>query len=471
MKKMEDLNIIVLAAGKGVRMNSNISKVLHKVCGRSLVEITLRAASKLNPSKVIVVVGNNKDDVISHVNEFKSTFLKDVNLEFSFQKEQNGTGDAVKVGLKKIEKGAKKILILPSDSPLIDESVLNSLIEGEDKKVKFLISTPKNPFGLGRVIRDKSLNILKIVEHKDCSEEEKKINEVNTSIYLVDREFLEDSIKKLNTKNAQGEYYLTDIVFDASREDIHSVKGIKIRDSLLVQGANSRLELIELEKEKRLRLVKKAINGGVRVEDINTLYLEEGVSIGKDSFIGANTHLKGETQIGENVVIEGNSFIENSILEDNVLIRFNSVLENSYVSSNSSIGPFSRLRPEAKLDKNVKVGNFCEIKKSHVREGAKINHLSYIGDSEVGKRVNVGAGTITCNYDGVNKHKTVLEDDTFIGSNSCFISPVTIKKGAYIGAGSVITKDVSENSLGISRVKQGEVFNWALKKASKDNKK
>ena len=467
--KLFTLNTIILAAGKGVRMRSDIPKVLHKVCGVTLLERTIRAVNNTNPNKIIVVIGAGKDLVEKEIARIKKlSWALNTNITVVWQKEQNGTGHAVQVALHEVESSATKVLILPSDSPLVTDTVFNELLAhcANDVVISLATSNPPNPYGFGRIVRNSKGDITSIVEEKDCSEIERKITETNTSIYVVNRAFLEESVNNLSNNNAQGEFYLTDIVGIAIDKN-KKVTGINIKDYFITQGANSRFELSTLELIHRQRLVKHWMDEGVTFQDPATVYIEENIFIGKDSFIGANTHISNGSHIGERVHIEGNSMIINSHIKSDVIIKFSSIIEDSNVESECSIGPFARLRPGTVLDKYVKIGNFVETKKALVHSGAKINHLSYIGDAEVGQKVNIGAGTITCNYDGVNKHKTIIASNSFIGSNSCFVAPVSVGEGAYIGAGSVITKEVPPRSLGIARARQTVIDGWADKATSK----
>jgi bifunctional UDP-N-acetylglucosamine pyrophosphorylase/glucosamine-1-phosphate N-acetyltransferase len=359
-------------------------------------------------------------------------------------------------------------MIVPADSPLITSHELSLLLEArtEGATVSLLTAEPPSPEGLGRIVRDDRGEVERIVEQKDCEDEELEISEVNTSMYAVERAFLEAALLELNNSNAQGEYYLTDIIEKAADENL-GVEALCVEDYSAVQGANSRVELTMLENIRRGQMAHELMESGVTLEDPFTVYLEEGVVVGRDSWIGPNTHLKGKTVLGERVVVEGNTWIINSEVGSDVEIRFSSVLESCRVSENCQVGPFARLRPDAQLHPKVRVGNFVEIKKAEICSGAKVNHLTYIGDAFVGEDVNIGAGTITCNYDGVNKHRTVLEKGSFVGSNSCFVAPVSVGEGAYIGAGSVITKDVPGRSLGLGRARQTVIDGWVDKKNKK----
>ena len=326
-----------------------------------------------------------------------------------------------------------------------------------------LTSCPPNPLGLGRVVRDASNRVLAVVEERDCTSEQRKINEVNTSVYFAKKEFLLKALSSLRTENAQKEYYLTDII-SYGVSNGYKVEAVKLSDYRVVLGVNSRLELSRLEKVRREEIVKKFMDNGVTFEDPQVVYIDENVKIGQDCFIGAGTRLKGNTDIAENVIIEGNAVIVDSKISSGSVIKYFSVIEEAEVGRESIVGPFARLRPQAKLERKVHVGNFVEIKKSTLETGVKANHLTYIGDAEVGENTNIGAGTITCNYDGVNKHKTKIGKSAFVGSNTAFVAPVSVGDGALIGAGSVITRDVPADALGLERSELKIVEGWAKKK-------
>lgn len=469
MTKINSINAVVLAAGKGVRMHSDIPKVLHRVCGLTLLEHTLRAVCKITPSKIIVIIGAGKDLVEKELARIKTLqWASSVNIHAVEQKEQKGTGHAVQVAMSSLEPLATQVLIVPADSPLVTDAVFSKLAMTcqDDAAISLATSYPPNAHGFGRIVRDESNNVVQIIEEKDCSPKEREIKETNTSIYVVNNSFLAHSIVQLSNNNAQGEFYLTDIVEIAIKEN-KKVVGVNIEDYHVVQGANSRAELSALEHIHRQQLVKSWMDSGVTFQDPMNTYLEEDIFIGKDSFIGAGTHILSGSHIGERVHIEGNTMITNSRISADVTIKFSSIIEDSQIETGCNIGPFARLRPGTKLNKNVRIGNFVETKKALVHEGAKINHLSYIGDAEIGRKVNIGAGTITCNYDGVSKHKTNIAQNSFIGSNTCLVAPVSVGEGAYVGAGSVITKEIPSRALGIARARQTIIEGWADKPKGK----
>ena len=465
MSHRADLAVVILAAGKGTRMRSELPKVLHRVCGQSLVERALRSASGVGAKRLVVVVGYGKEEVqteldrLAQLPEFSST-----EIVTAIQSEQNGTGHAAQIGLA--EAGdASSILIVPGDTPLLDVGVLEDFLAeaSEAAAVTILSCLHEEPAGFGRIIRDQSGAVTAIVERKDCTPEQVAINEINTSFYLASTPFLTEALSQLEPNNAQGELYLTDIIAYGVSKGMQ-VDAVLTKDVARVSGANTRAELSALETVKRAEINKQLMDSGVTLEDPATTYVDEGVAVGPDTFLGAGTRLKGATVIGSNVLIEGNSHIVNSTVGDGTLLRFGSYLTEATVGSNCQIGPFVQLRPQAILHEGVKIGNFVEVKKSELHAGVKANHLSYIGDAEVGSGSNIGAGTIFCNYDGEKKSVSVLGEGVFVGSNSTLVSPVTIGKDAYIGAGSVINKDIPEGALGVGRSRQANKEGWTARR-------
>ena len=471
--KKKTINAVVLAAGKGKRMRSSLPKVLHEVCGRSLLEISLRAVAGIEPEKVILVLGHGIEQVSQSLAEIrKKPFLSGIEIEVVEQKEQKGTGHAVGLALEGVSEDVDKILILPGDVPLLSADVLAELIDKSTAPVEalaFLTCDVPVAAGFGRVLRDEQGKPKGIVEHKDCSEKELEISEINSSIYLADRDFLARALKTLSPANSQGEYYLTDIVGFAVSENA-SLRAEKLEDYLSLTGANSRSELAALERIRREQLVEEFLAAGVSFEDPANVYLDQGVSIGRDSFIGAGVRLKGETSLAESVVIEGPSQVRNSSIGKSSQIKMSCYLDGAKVGDSCQIGPFAHLRPDSVLEENVKVGNFVETKKSSLAKGAKANHLSYIGDAEVGESANIGAGTITCNYDGYSKSKTFVGEKAFIGSNTSLVAPVVVGPGSVIGAGSVITKAVPPDALSLERAEQRTIENWAARKRKNRSK-
>ncbi len=468
----EDLQILILAAGKGVRMRSELPKVLHRICGRSLLEVVLRASAGLSPKKITVVLGYERELVLEEIKRLQSkSFLTGITVTTVIQKEQLGTGHAAQVALQEDKNTLPLVLIVPGDSPLLTTEVLKPLVLKHQQtgcKLSFLTSEPQTPFGMGRILRDGKGKVSAIVEEKDCTEAERLIREVNASLYFAETSFLKNALGALNTNNAQHELYLTDIVSYAVKNGV-SVEAMKTENPLLVSGANSRAELSFLEKYKREQINASWMERGVSFENAECAYIDEDVTIGVDTFIGSGTRLRGETTIGSQVQIDGESLIVNTTIGEKSHIKLSCTVDSSEIGPECDIGPFANLRPGTKLVRKVKIGNFVEVKKSVLNSGSKANHLSYIGDSILGEEVNVGAGTITCNYDGVNKYQTTIEKGAFIGSNTSLVAPVTIGEGAVTGAGSVITKDVPAYALAIERSDQKSIEGWAKKR--KDKKK
>lgn len=446
---------IILAAGKGSRMLSELPKVLHKVCGQSLILRTIYALKKAEISKQVVVVGHGKELVQE---EIDSSGVSDIIT--AIQKEQLGTGHAAKSGLSAATE--ETLIILPGDVPLLCPDVISGAIiefEKTSADILFVSFVASKPYAFGRILRDSSDKVLGICEEKDCTKEQKKIKEVNAGVYVCKKAFLEKALDSLKSNNAQSEYYLTDIVGFAAEND-YKLTAFVSTNELSLAGANSRAELSVLEKIRRKEINEEFMLSGVSFEDPEAAFIDEGVQIGPDSFIGAGTRLKGKTELAEFVYIEGNSIVQDSKVGAKTKIKLSSTILDSEVGSNCSIGPCAQLRPGTKLGSDVKIGNFVETKKSILEDGVKAGHLSYLGDAEIKKNVNIGAGTITCNYDGTNKHKTIIKEDAFIGSNSCLVAPVEIGDNAYVGAGSTITKDVPDKSLAIARNRQEIKKNW-----------
>jgi len=455
--------VIVLAAGKGVRMHSALPKVLHRVCGRTLVHRALIAALGVKPSKLLVVVGYGEDQLLAELARISENGkFHGVPLETARQGEQLGTGHAVQMALPKLSPDTASVVVMPGDCPLITPQAMSELSSGEEE-VRFLTARFPDPTGFGRVVRGAKDEVLGIVEEKDCKDDQRRINEINSAIYVFKRKLLEAGIAQLKPANAQGEYYLTDLI-DFSVKRGEKVKAICLQAPEVVLGANNRMELSELERKRRVELNNSFMEKGVTLEDPSSTYIDEEVEIAPDTFIGAGTRLKGKTSIASNVTIEGNSQITDSQIGRNCCIKFSSVIDSSILEESCEIGPFAHLRPGTHLHRKVKIGNFVETKKATLLEGAKANHLSYLGDAAIGERTNIGAGTITCNYDGVNKHQTEIGSDSFVGSNTCLVAPVKVGAKAYIGAGSTITKDVPGGALAVARGRQNNIDGWVQKR-------
>lgn len=445
-----NLKTIILAAGKGTRMMSEKAKVLHKIAGKSMLQRVVESAEELD-SKVLVVYGHDGEQVKQAHFEF--------NISWVEQTEQLGTGHAVKQALDLIENN-DVVLILYGDVPLIKTATLKQMVAGvDDQSMSLLTVRLQNPDGYGRIVRVNN-KVTKIVEQKDASEIELLIDEVNTGIMAVKGAQLAEWLGRLSNINAQGEYYLTDIIEMAVNEGV-LIKTIHPDNEFEVQGVNSKIQLNELEREYQQLKALELMGLGVTLADKARIDIRGDIVLtGSDIYIDVNNVFEGHVSLGKNVHIGPNCVIHNAVISDGVVIKANSVLENCIVGENSTIGPFARLRPGAELANDVYIGNFVEIKKTTIGAGSKINHLSYIGDAEIGKGVNVGAGTITCNYDGVNKHKTEIKDGAFIGSGTQLVAPITVGAEATLGAGTTLSKDAPADTLTVTRAKQITLKSW-----------
>lgn len=458
---------VILAAGRGVRMYSELPKVLHRLCGRSLVERALRSVLGLKPVRVVVVIGFGAEHVRHEIEQligqglFGSTEV--ICIE---QLEQLGTGHAMQIALPALRSDAEEIVILPGDVPLLDDAIVKEFLEDfrlQHPALSVLSCTPPDAASFGRILRGKDGGIEGIVERKDCTPEQLAVREINSGVYAARYAFLRESLPSLRNDNAQREYYLTDIVSYGVSHGAKVVAHCSTAWERLL-GANSRRELSELERMRRAELAGMWMDRGVTFEDPAAAYLEESVELGRDVFVGAGVRLRGATVIAQGVRLDGESWITNSTIGAGSHIKPGCVIEDSRLGADCSVGPFAHLRPGSELCDRVRIGNFVETKKTTLGSGAKANHLTYLGDASIGADVNVGAGTITCNYDGVNKHRTVIGEGAFVGSNSCLVAPVTIGKDAYIGAGSTITNEVPEGALGIGRARQRNIAEWTTRK-------
>ena len=449
-----NIHTIVLAAGEGSRMNSNKAKSLQRIGGTSMLEKICLTAGSISP-KITLVVGFDKDSVIKE--------SKNYNLEISTadQPKPIGTGDAVKCGITEVEDGSK-VLVLYGDVPLIKKETLEELISSSDGGLSILTTTLEDPHGYGRVKKDDLGNALAIVEEKDASTDEKNIKEIFTGVLCGQKELIDEGLAKLDNNNAAGEFYLTDLV------SIISNKGFKIKTYNApndeVKGANSKAELAQLEGIYRKMKAEELINNGVTVADPARLDIRGEVIAGKDCLVDVNVILEGKVTLGDNVHIGPNTILKNVTIGNNSKIEAFSHLDRATVGDGCVIGPYARLREGSNIENSAKVGNFVETKNTTLGNGSKANHFTYLGDTEVGTSTNIGAGTITCNYDGTNKHKTVIGDESFIGSNTSLVAPVTVGSNATVAAGSVITKDVPDEALGVGRSKQTNKENWSRKK-------
>ena len=443
------LAIAILAAGKGTRMVSNLPKVLHRVSGETLLNRIINTSKKLNPDKIFVVIGHKSDLV-------KESLLKDNNVEIVLQEPQLGTGHAVQVLSKELNDFKGNLLILNGDVPLIRAKSLKELLKlhsSRDADVSIITTEKENPFGYGRVFKKDNF-IEKIIEEKDCSLHEKQNKLINAGIYCFNWEKLSKIINKLKTDNKQKEFYITDTI-----SLLDKAISYEILDEEEIQGVNNRVNLAKCEKILQRRIKTKHMLNGVTFINPESSSVSEESEIGIDVIIEANSHIRGVSKISDNCVIGPNTFLENTSIKKNSNI-VNTTIFNSKIMENVNIGPYSHIRPGTNIASNSKVGNFVEIKNSHISQSVKINHLSYVGDSNIGKFTNVGAGTITANYDGIKKNITNIGEYCSIGSNSVLIAPITLGDSVTIGAGSVINKTVKSNSLAISRVKQLNIDNW-----------
>ena len=447
---------IILAAGMGTRMKSEMPKVIHKVCGKPLCKWVIDASKKAGADRVCAIVG--------HKAEMVKETLGDV-CEYAIQAEQKGTGHAVMQAADFINDAKGEVVILNGDTPLVTAQAIEEAVAYHNScgnQATVITAVLQDATGYGRIVRDSDGNVMKIVEQKDANEEEKKINEINSGMYVFDAESLSYALTKLTPNNAQGEYYLTDtleILLDAGKK----VGGFAISDNDEIRGINDRVQLSEAEKIMKKRINETHMRNGVTMRDPESVYIEDDVEIGNDTEICPNVTLKSGTRIGSGCVIGSGSVLDRAVIHDKADI-LSSVILQSEVGEETHVGPFAYIRPGCKVGKDVKVGDFVEIKNSNIDDGTKISHLTYIGDSDVGKRVNFGCGTVTCNYDGSKKYRTVIGDDCFVGCNTNFVSPINVGDGSYIAAGSTITEDIPENSLSIARARQVNKENWKDKR-------
>ena len=449
-----NIHTVILAAGEGSRMLSTKAKSLQPLGGHSMLKRIYLTASKVS-NETSFVVGYEKDSIIKEIKTFNGT------IHIKEQVKPIGTANAVKVALDTISQDSK-VIVLYGDVPLVEEDTLKTLISNTDNSLTVLSTILENPFGYGRIKKDAEGHAISIVEEKDASDEERKIKEIFTGILCCNKELLEEAISDVDNDNAAEEYYLTDIV------SIISSKGYKIKTCVVpndeVKGANTKTELSELEDIYRRMKAEELLEMGVTLTDKTRLDVRGTVSAGKDCHIDVNVILDGNIVLGNNVFIGPNTILKDVEIGDHSTIEAFSHLVSSKVGKGCSIGPYARLREGSHIDDEAKIGNFVETKKTKLGKGSKANHFAYLGDTEVGSESNIGAGTITCNYDGKNKNETKIGDNSFVGTNSSLVAPVTIGSNSYVAAGSVITKDVPDNALGVSRAKQDNKENWSKKK-------
>jgi bifunctional UDP-N-acetylglucosamine pyrophosphorylase/glucosamine-1-phosphate N-acetyltransferase len=444
------LDIVILAAGQGTRMRSALPKVLHPVAGQSMLGHVIATARQLSPKRIHVVIGHGAEKVRER--------LAADDLNFVVQAEQLGTGHAVAQAVPELT--AERVLILYGDVPLIEAATLERLLgKVDERQIALLTVRLDDPAGYGRILRDGQGVVQAIVEHKDASAEQKRITEGNTGILAVPGDRLGDWLGRLSNSNAQGEYYLTDVIAMAVADGL-TVATEQPLDAMEVQGANDRIQLAELERHYQQRAARRLMAQGVTLRDPARFDLRGEVTVGRDVLIDVNVILEGEVVIEDGVEIGPNCVIANSKLRRGAVVKANSHLDGAELGEGADCGPFARLRPGAVLGAKAHVGNFVEVKNSRLGDGAKAGHLAYLGDADIGTQTNIGAGTITCNYDGANKYRTVIGKDVFVGSNSSLVAPVALGDGATTGAGSVITADVPANTLALGRARQALIEGW-----------
>lgn len=447
---MSSVDVVILAAGQGTRMRSALPKVLHPVAHKPMLGHVIDTARALNPASIQVVVGHGAEQVEQQ--------LAAEDLGFVLQTQQLGTGHAVAQALPSLQ--AERVVVLYGDVPLIQQNTLQALLASCDSASLALLTVLlDDPTGYGRIVRNSAGAVRAIVEQKDASPEQLLIQEGNTGILVAPREKLAQWLAALSNDNAQGEYYLTDIIAMAVADGT-AVVTETARDSMEVQGANDRLQLAQLERYYQQLQAENLMRQGVTLRDPARVDVRGTVEVGRDVLIDVNVILEGHVVLEDGVSIGANSIVKDSLLRKSAVVKSHCHLENAELGEGADCGPFARLRPGAVLGKQAHVGNFVELKNARMGEGAKAGHLSYLGDSDIGARSNIGAGTITCNYDGANKHATVLGEDVFIGSNSSLVAPVTLGDGAVTGAGSTITADVPAGSLAVGRARQRTIEGW-----------
>jgi bifunctional UDP-N-acetylglucosamine pyrophosphorylase/glucosamine-1-phosphate N-acetyltransferase len=463
---MSHIHIVILAAGKGTRMKSALPKVLHRAGELPIIEQVLRTAEAIEPQSIAVILGHQADIV-------RDSLAKRPGLTFAVQEPQLGTGHALLQAEPLLASASGTVVLLSGDVPLLRASTLRDLVAhhaASGAAATVLTAVVDDPQGYGRIIRDFGQGIVGIIEHKDATEDQRRIREINSGIYAFDLAPLFGALKEIGSTNAQGEYYLPDLV-TIYRERGLRVETVTAGDPEEILGVNSRKELAELTAILRGRRNQELMEAGVTLVDPDTAFIGPDVTIGADTIIHPNVHLEGRTTIGTNCTIHASVRIVDSRIDEGVQINNFCVVIESHVARGAKVGPFAHIRPQSDIGEEAHVGNFVELKKTTLGRGSKANHLAYLGDATIGEKVNVGAGTITCNYDGVHKHPTIIEDGAFIGSDSQLIAPVRVGRGAYVAAGSSITEDVPADALAIARGKQTNREGWAEKKRARQGTK
>ncbi len=455
---MPELHVVILAAGKGTRMKSARPKVLHKVAGRPMIDHVMAAALSLSPCTTTFVVGHMKELLRQELERYPG-------LSFVTQEPQLGTGHALLQTAELLEKKTGLVLLLSGDVPLLKSHTLAALVRKHNDSgvaATVLTAVVDQPYGYGRVVRLKG-RISRIVEERDASPAQRKIHEINSGVYVFSLGPLFESLRGLATANAQGEYYLPDLISTYRRRRL-GVETVLVEDANEIRGINSRSELAETSRIVRQKKNEELMAAGVTIEDPATTYIDEDVVVGADTVIHPGVHLEGRTQIGQACEIHAGVRIVNSVLADRVTVQNFCVINGARLASGVTVGPFVHIRPDTELLDSVHIGNFVELKKAVLGKGTKAGHHSYLGDAVIGENVNIGAGTITCNYDGSHKHQTTIEDGVFVGSDSQFVAPVTIGKGAYIGSGTTVRQDVPAGSLAVSGGRQRNLEGWVARR-------
>lgn len=451
-----NLDIVILAAGKGTRMNSNLPKVLHRIGGDSMLGHVLSAASQLQAAKTHIVVGFGADEI-------RENFADRADLQWAMQEQQLGTGHAVMQAMPGVDvsDSDKKILVLYGDVPLINFDTLSKLVQqSETNTLSILTLVTDRPTGLGRIVRDDGGKILAIVEEKDASEEQKQIKEINTGIMVISAPKLNFWLDALCNDNAQGEYYLTDVVAMAAADADCALAAMVINDENEVQGVNDKAQLAMLERHYQMNKADQLLEAGVLLRDPSRIDIRGELTTGSDVEIDINALFEGKVTLGNGVKVGANVCIKDSTIADNAHILPGSIIEGADIGERASVGPYARIRPGTVLKQDTKIGNFVETKNAIIGKGSKASHLAYIGDAELGENVNIGAGTIFCNYDGVSKHKTLIGNNVFIGSNSVLVAPVKLADNAFVAAGSSVNSDVPADTLAVGRAKQRNISGW-----------
>jgi bifunctional UDP-N-acetylglucosamine pyrophosphorylase / glucosamine-1-phosphate N-acetyltransferase len=464
---MSAIGVIILAAGQGKRMKSDLPKVLHRVGGQPLLTHVLRTARRLEPSQVTIVVGHGAQAV--------RQAYRDEDVSWALQEQQLGTAHAVRCAKHSFREFTGDVLILSGDVPLISERILNAMVDSHqrhDAALTLLTASLKQPAGYGRILRDGRGEIAGIVEERDATDDQRQIQEVNAGVYLASQAFLFSTLEEVQNKNAQGEYYLPDaVIIGLNRgKRIATVNAGEPRE---VMGINTREELAQMERIFQERINKNWMDNGVTLVDPSTTYIEDGVTIGKDTVIGPNTHLRGNTRIGERCRIDGSAYLTDAQVGNEVHLRFSVVLTGCRIDHGSIIGPFAHLRPGTALAANVHIGNFVEAKEAQIGEGTKANHLTYLGDVTIGRDTNIGAGTITCNYDGFQKYRTQIGDRVQVGSDSTLVAPISLGDDVYVATATTLRHDVPAGALAFNERQEQVRQGWTeqKRKKMKGNKK